>query len=35
MSAENCYIFVDLILEKRYAKNTPTWSRKQMESEED
>lgn len=35
MSAENCHIFVDLIPEKCYAKNTPTWSRKEMESEKD
>lgn len=34
MSAENCHIFVDLTLEKCYAKNTPTWSRKEMESEQ-
>lgn len=35
VAAENCHVFVDCILEKYYAKNTPTWSRKEMESEKD
>jgi len=30
MSPENYHIFVDLILEECYAKNTPTWSRKEI-----
>lgn len=30
MSAENCCVFVDLVPEESYAKNTPTWPRKEI-----
>lgn len=35
VAAENFHILVDCTLEKYYAKNTPTWSRKEMESGKD
>lgn len=30
MSAENCCVFVGLVPEESYAKNTPTWPRKEI-----